>query len=184
MTITVDPFLFQELLEIGTLELVDAGRDDGFVGERSQILCDVLALAAATDAVDDRYSRRARLGQERLDLRNRGDAARPALHVAGLVVEIEHQKRRRFPVDRDRFQRGRGRCLHRRPFVDDCLGLHAVESGIARDTCDYCKAADNQTASRWHLCSPVDCVNGHWYTHLFLIVYDRQREITDEASPT
>ena len=59
----LDAFLLQNLLEIGTLELIDARRDYRLGSGRSQIFGDVSRLAAATEAEDHWQTRGARRRQ-------------------------------------------------------------------------------------------------------------------------
>ena len=117
----LDAMVLEDLLEIGVEEFVRAGLYRRLAALRRHLRQRIGQRAAVDVAIDHQHVMGARLGQEFLGRRQRRDAARPALHVAALLDEIQQQQRRGLGIDRDRFQRRCRRRLDRRPVVDDGL---------------------------------------------------------------
>ena len=83
----------QQIAQIGLEEFVWTGFDDRVAGRRRDLGLDVAGSSIRAEAVDDQHAGGARLVQQFLDFRDRGEAARLGRLVArparSLLVAVE-----------------------------------------------------------------------------------------------
>jgi len=107
--------------QLRSVELVETRREDPLSFDGRQLFRDVFLGGATRGRVDHEHTVSPRRGEEFLELRKSGGAARPPFSNTAHPVEVHEEQGALLGVDLHGFHFRRGRRLHARPLLDDAL---------------------------------------------------------------